>query len=286
MTESLAAEARRLRAEEGLSARQIQRRLGVNRYWLYEWLRGVEPPEWTKRPNAKDELRARASQLRHDGWSVPEIAVELGVARSTAFQWTRHIPLDHDTERARKRREHSKRMTDARWEAHRRDRDRRRDEILCASASVVGTLDERDLLLLGAAIYWCEGEKAKPWRPAAPFLTFVNSDPVLLQLFLRFLQAAGVGRRQLTYRVSIHETADAEAVRDWWAQRLDLPLECFHRPTLKRHRPRTNRRNIGDDYRGCLVIRVPRSRELYWRVEGMMRGLGEAVAHGQEPATV
>lgn len=33
------------------------------------------------------------------------------------------------------------------------------------------------------------------------------------------------------------------------------------------------RRNTGDDYRGCLVITVPRSRELYWRIEGMIAEL-------------
>lgn len=80
----MAAEARRLRMEEGLSLRQIQQRLGVRKDRLYGWLRGVPPPEWTRRPNAKDELRARAEQLRRDGWSVPDIAVELGVAKSTA----------------------------------------------------------------------------------------------------------------------------------------------------------------------------------------------------------
>jgi transposase len=280
MPEDLAAAARRLRTEEGLSARQIQQRLGVSKARMYEWLRGVPPPAWTRRPNAKDELRARAERLRRDGWSVPEIAVELGVARSTAFQWTRHIPLDSDAERARERREHSKRMTDARWAAHRQERDRRRAEIQSTSTKVVGALAERDLLLLGAAIYWCEGEKAKPWRPDAPYLTFINSDPVLLSLFLRFLEAVGVDRTQLSYRVSIHETADPEAAREWWARRLDLPMERFQRPTLKRHALRTNRQNTGDSYRGCLVIRVPRSRELYWQVEGIMRGLAETVDGG------
>jgi hypothetical protein len=62
--------------------------------------------------------------------------------------------------------------------------------------------------LLGAAIYWCEGSKAKPWRPHETSLTFTNSDPILLELFLRFLAAAGVDRAHLAYRISIHESAD------------------------------------------------------------------------------
>ncbi|MGW5668228.1 hypothetical protein [Micromonospora sp. NPDC003776] len=50
----------------------------------------------------------------------------------------------------------------------------------------------RQLVLIGAAIYWCEGGKAKPWRPHDCRVRFINSDPLLVALFLRFLDALGV----------------------------------------------------------------------------------------------
>jgi hypothetical protein len=77
---STASEARRLRVEEQLSAGQIRQRLGLSKDQLYAALRGVPPPAWTRRPNAKDELRARAIELRGEGWSVNDIALELQVA--------------------------------------------------------------------------------------------------------------------------------------------------------------------------------------------------------------
>lgn len=267
----MAAEARRLRVEEQLSVRQIQQRLGVTKVRLVEWLRGIPPPEWTRRPNAKDDLRSRAFELRREGWSVNDIAAELGVANSTAFQWVRHLPLDRDSERARKKREHSKLMTDAQWAAFRDRRDARREAAHAAAAAAVGPLTERDLLILGAAIYWCEGAKAKPWRPVEQ-VKFINSDPMLVELFLRFLESQGYDRASLTYRVSIHESADHERAVNWWVGRLALPRERFMRTTLKRHVPRTNRRNTGEDYHGCLGVDVPKGRELYWRIEGVMRG--------------
>src|SRR5438874_861651 len=64
MTEVRAQEARRLRIEEGLSTAQIRRRLGVSKETLYDWLRGVPAPEWTQRPNAKDDLRDKAPAAR------------------------------------------------------------------------------------------------------------------------------------------------------------------------------------------------------------------------------
>jgi transposase len=272
MTDDRRDEARRLRVDPGLSLSQLKKHFGVGDGTLTEWLRGVSPPLWTRRPNAKDDLRSRAVQLRSEGWSVNDLAVDLGVAKSTAYQWVKHIPLDPDTQRAQDKRKHSEKMTAARWETHREERDQRQAEVHAAAVVDVGTLSERDLLVVGAAIYWCEGAKSKPWR-RSDRLVFINSDAGLLALFLRFLESVGCRREDLKYRVHIHENADAESAGAWWADRLGLPPERFRRPTLKKHSPTTRRINVGDDYRGCLVIEVPQSRELYWRVEGVMAAL-------------
>lgn len=272
MTESLAATARRLRTEEGLSARQIQQRLGVTRSQLSGWLRGVPPPEWTRRPNAKDELRARAEQLRRDGWSVNDIALELGVAKSTTYLWLRHIPLDRDSARARRKREQARLMTGVQWEKHRRARAAERAAAQAARADWVGGISSRELLLVGAVAYWCEGAKGKPWRPD-PQLIFTNSDPVLVALFVAFVEELGVPRASLKYRVSIHESADADAAARWWGAQVGIPPEQFQRPTLKRHNPKTTRHNVGESYRGCLIVTVPRGRMIYWQIEGIMQGL-------------
>ncbi|MFG2165824.1 resolvase [Micromonospora chersina] len=215
MTDPLAAEARRLRVEEQLSVQQIQARLGIGRDRAYALLRGVPPPEWTRRPRARDATRAEAERLRAAGRSVNEIAEQLG-AKSTAYQWVRHLPLNPDEATAQRRQAHSKAMTDARWGAYREARDAAQAAEHERAAGVVGALDERDLLMLGAAM-------------------------------------------------------------GWWAERLRLPVERFGRPTRKRHNATTVHRNTGDDYHGCLVITVPRSRQLYWRIEGVIAGIRAAV---------
>ncbi|MEO3775432.1 helix-turn-helix domain-containing protein [Micromonospora sp. B11E3] len=275
MDDSQAAEVRRLRTVEQLSVHEIRARTGLGRNRVREMLRGVPPPERTRRPNARDDLRAEAVELRGQGCSVNDIARRLGVAKSTAYQWVKHLPLDPDEDTATRRRAHAKVMTDARWAVHRQAREEARADERRRAGEVVGSLDRRDVLLLGAAIYWCEGAKSKPWRPQDR-LQFINSDPGLLALFLRFLETCGVGREVPAYRVSIHESADAAAAAQWWADRLGLPATRFGRSVLKKHNPTTVRRNTGDDYHGCLVISVPRSRELYWRIEGMITELFRA----------
>jgi transposase len=272
MNDARREEARRLRVDPGMSLSELMKHFGVGSATLTDWLRGVPPPDWTRRPNAKDDLRAQALELRVQGWSVNDLATRLGVAKSTAYAWVKHIPLDPDAERAREKQEHAAIMIAGRWDEHRRERDRSQAEVHIEAAEEVGDLSERELMLIGAAIYWCEGAKSKPWR-RLDRLTFINSDPGLLCLFLRFLAQCDRGKDALHYRVHIHETADAEAAGDWWARELELPRELFQRPTIKRHATSTKRMNVGVDYHGCLVITVPQSRELYWKVEGLMAAL-------------
>jgi hypothetical protein len=115
-------------------------------------------------------------------------------------------------------------------------------------------------------------------------VSFINSDPMLIDLYLAFLSAAGVRRDQLTFRVQIHETADVDAAVAWWADRVGVPPSRFMRTTLKRHNPQTVRKNTGEAYRGCLIIRVRQAKDLYWMIEGLVRGVWRAA--GTTPSEV
>ena len=59
----------------GRSRREIKEILGVgSNQTLHDALRGEPPPEWTRRPRAKDDLHARARELREQGLDYEEIA--------------------------------------------------------------------------------------------------------------------------------------------------------------------------------------------------------------------
>ena len=56
--------ARQLR-REGMSVKQIVAELGLtSTHIVQDWVQGVPPPAWTRRPRAKDPERARARELR------------------------------------------------------------------------------------------------------------------------------------------------------------------------------------------------------------------------------
>ncbi|GGS90653.1 hypothetical protein GCM10010156_56260 [Planobispora rosea] len=76
---------------------------------------------------------------------------------------------------------------------------------------------DREILVLGAVAYWCEGTKNKPGRQRDR-VVFVNSDPGLIKVFLCFLDVARVAPEGRVFRVMIHESADVEAAHVYWLE--------------------------------------------------------------------
>ncbi|HEX5540720.1 MAG TPA: resolvase [Micromonospora sp.] len=190
----------------------------------------------------------------------------------TAYQWVKHLPLDRDSPRARERGQQAQALRNLKSAERRAAREAKEADLRRRAAAWAGGTDLRELLLIGAAIYWCEGAKGRPYRKQYD-LQFINSDLRLVELFLRFLEATGRDRCELRYRLSIHETADVDGAVRWWGEQLRVEARCFQRTVIKRHNPLTNRVHTGADYRGCLIVRVPRARELYLWIEGVMEGL-------------
>jgi hypothetical protein len=253
--------------QAGRSRQEIKAILGVgSNETLSKVLRGIPPPEWTLRPRAKDDLRARARELRALGRTYDEIATALGVSKGSVSLWVRDLPRPGRLSYAESRRRNAE-TTAAYWAARRIERAASRAATVAAAAREVGKLSDREVLIAGAVAYWCEGAKAKPHRQYDR-VTFINSDPQLILFFLRFLAVAGVSTDRLICRMYIHESADVDGAQRFWRSLTGLPPEQFRRPTLKRHNPKTVRKNTGDDYRGCLVIDVRRSGELYQQIEG------------------
>jgi hypothetical protein len=251
----------------GKSRREIKEAIGVRRNQkLDELLRGVPPPEWTRRPRAKDDLHAKARELRAQGRTYTEIAAELGVSKGSISLWVRDLPrrgrLSYEESR-RRNREGVARF----WAEENERREARRQAVSTRAAAEIGNLTDREILIAGAIAYWCEGTKNKPYR-REDNVVFINSDPGLITFFLRFLAVAGVALERLTCRVCIHESADVAAAHRYWREVTGLNEHQFGAPTLKHHNPKTIRKNIGEDYHGCLAIRVRVSSDLYRRIEG------------------
>lgn len=253
----------------GLSLRQIRDELKIyNNDILNQLVKGEPPPEWTKRPNAKDDLRAKARESRLQGWTYDQIEAELGCSRSSVSLWVRDLPKPERRDPT----EQAKLAARKRWEHELAVRDEERRRTKAAAAAAVGRLSDRELFLLGVGLYWAEGGKDKPYARRET-VAFINSDPDMIHVFLAWLHLLGVERERLRFSVMIHETADVAGAEKYWADLVGADRASFNKTTLKKHNPKTVRKNVGDAYRGCLVIKVLKGADLYRRIEGSWYGI-------------
>jgi transcriptional regulator with XRE-family HTH domain len=265
----------------GKSLREIKQITGVtSSRALANALRGVPAQPWALRPRAKDELRAKARELRAMGYTYVEIATELHVSKGSVSLWTRDMPRVGRISYQEIRQRNAAGVT-AFWAAESPRREARRQAVSQAAADEIGPLTDREVIIAGAIAYWSEGAKNKPYRRYGNEVAFINSDAKMILFFLHFLAVIGVERERVYCRVHIHESADVTGAERFWQQVTELPAEQFKRPTLKRHNPTTIRKNTGDDYHGCLIVRVRKGAELYRQIEGWASAV-MAAATGQK----
>lgn len=277
--------------EEGRTYAEIRDELGVSKSSLSLWLRDKPFPTERQReavrasvsepsdPSAVDPVDANrlltgrhlARELRREGWLLREIASELGVSSRTVHSWCLGVPVPARAVHGRSA-EQTRAMGRAYWDAELKRRDVVRQAAIRAHQERVGRLSERELDLVVATAYWCEGSKSKPWARREK-LQFINSDPDLIRLLLEWLGRRGVGPERCRFSVNIHESGDLVAATGFWAAATGCDEATFAKPLLKRHNPLTVRKNVGDSYVGCLSVGVRQSRDLYREIEGLWRGV-------------
>ena len=157
----------------------------------------------------------RARQLRADGWTMPEIATELGVSRSSVSLWTREVPYAP-------RRPPRAGMVRSPNALQRRKQDEI-DRLLAEGRERIGTLDDRDLLIAGTALYAGEGFKKK--------LGMANTNPRILVLFVTWLrQFFDIDEARLRVTLYLHQGLDVQGATAYWSDLLHIPPAQFSKP--------------------------------------------------------
>jgi hypothetical protein len=262
----------------GFSTPQIAKMLAVkSSRTISDWTEGIPNPEWTKRPRAKDDLRVVARRMRLEGRSYREIRAEVPVSKSTLSLWLKDVPISEEQRALLLQKQVDGRARRA--TAIRARRIATDERVASEAAAEIGSLTARELFIAGVILYWAEGAKRKPWSTNIS-VKFINSDPALTLFYLAWLRILGIGVERLTAHVSIHETADPEAAKAFWSEITGIPLDQFRKTTIKTHKPKTNRKNTGANYHGCLIITVRRCTDLYRHIEGWYQGINAAQENG------
>ncbi len=69
-----------------------------------------------------------------------------------------------------------------------------------------------DLNEVGTVLYWCEGSK----REEDYRVEFVNSDPKMVAVFMKYIRAKHIDEARLRIRMAIHIQDDESECRKYW----------------------------------------------------------------------
>ena len=135
---------------------------------------------------AKSRERLLARELRRRGESIREIAQKVSIARSTVSLWCRDIVLTNDQLEALVERD---RLGGARGRMVAAElAKKRKNERVSFNEKVgferIGKISNRELFLIGIALYWAEGSKGL----RSERFVFVNSDPKMIVIMIRWLR--------------------------------------------------------------------------------------------------
>jgi transcriptional regulator with XRE-family HTH domain len=166
----------------------------------------------------KNVERDRARQMRQEqGLPIHEIAKEIGVSISSVSLWVRDIVLSPEHEAYLN---HSNRRFRAQIAGSRTNTAKFRAMRQQYQEEGRAKAREGDLLhSQGCMLYWAEGSKRRD------ALEFVNSDPIMMVFFIRFLrESIQIPEEKLTFRVNCYldNNLTLDNIIDYWVTLLNL----------------------------------------------------------------
>lgn len=150
------------------------------------------------------EVKNEIVQLRKTGHSIPEISHLTSKPKSTVSRLTQGVEvLDDYKEVLRIKQGGSKARARI-----------LRDKIHEEACALIDILTPRDQLLLLIGLYWGEGTKRD--------FGIINSDPYLIQTFIKCLESIGITRDRLSMSIRVHSDRSITDAKEYWANTTGL----------------------------------------------------------------
>lgn len=218
-----------------------------------------------------------ALRLRRRGRSYTEISRQLGVPKSTLSAWLKPLRYSQAV-RQRLSRVSSRKFSEniSTWNRKRAERYAAlREERVVRAADEVPSLNRDRLFWFGLALYWAEGSKKDRFC-----VRFANSDPCLVQSWLRFLtDYCEVPRDRILLTIHLHPNISERKAKRFWSETLAIPLTQFRRSLTQLSLSSQRKRPYNTLPYGTCRVHVGSSL-LKQQLEGWMRGMFQQVEKG------
>lgn len=218
--------------------------------------------------------KAQATRLRLQGKSYGEIMKELHISsKGTLSYWFRNLKL---SEKAKKHLKKNRQL------AYKRGlfafNEKRTKTILAENESIfyqscqeIQNLSHKELLLIGATLYWAEGinrELSRGYRLAS----FTNSDPTMVRVFMRYVrEVLLVSDDKIKPGVIIYPNLNAKRVAQFWADIINIPESTFW-VSIAVSKASKMRKPSNYLPHGTVHIRIS-SRQIFHKIQGHIEGI-------------
>lgn len=223
----------------------------------------------------KNILKEKAIKLRINGLSYSEIKKQIKVSKSSLSLWLRSVDL---TKRQKQR------LTEKKWAAIKRGwekwRNQRKTKTRIVNMEAIKQINaikktSEKLFLMGIILYWAEGAKEKEYK-LGQGISFSNSDHKMIQLFIRWIKKClNMPDDRIVFDIYIHENNKyrLNEIKSFWSKVTGFSIDKFGKIYFKKHKVKTLRHNVNNNYNGLLRVKVTKSTYLNRRVTGWIEGI-------------
>lgn len=194
--------------------------------------------------------KARAIQLRMQGFSYSEIMKEVPVAKGTLSGWLKRLELTTEQEKVLYEKI-SIRQGVGRAKGAEVNRSRRLARDIVIKDRAYDSYNQhsgRVDFIMGLCLYWAEGSKRDG------IFSFINSDAEMIVLMYQWMQKyLQVPKESIRIRLFIHDCYKEENLEAFWAQQLDIDSNQFQKTIYK---PTVHQIKKNPTYKGCLRMYV------------------------------
>jgi len=225
--------------------------------------------------------REKALSLRLKGYSYSEIRRLLGVPKATLSYWFTGLVLSQKAQERIKKRVHEgsiqgliKRNKLQTHLARQRATHMRAD-----AEKQIKRPTQKELLLLGAALYWAEGYKKAIVKNGQERsyhgISFSNSDPIMIKVFLMFLrEILQITDSKIYVSIRIFEHINAKEALKYWQKVTNLPKENFRKPYYGISKSSLGKRPYNRLPYGTIQVNVGDTKNFH-RIMGWIEGIGK-----------
>ncbi|MBI2669821.1 MAG: hypothetical protein HYX20_01590 [Candidatus Yanofskybacteria bacterium] len=220
----------------------------------------------------KDYQVALASRL--EGKTYGEIRGLFGIPKSTLSNWFSTLELNSGARRILESKRKNGYLKLLEFNKIRTLNIKKENEDIRKNyESRIGTLNNRELMILGAGLYWGEGYKNfNPKRFTYPYMCFGNSDPEMILVFVSFLnKVMGISKDRIRGQVMIYPNLDSNKCIKYWQNLTKVPKENF-RCQVALSRASRGKRPMNLLPHGTLQLRVSQRQE-FFKIRGLMDGI-------------